>query len=287
MFECTIEGLLLKRLMECLKDMVTDVNLVCNASGISLDSMDGSHVAVVDVRLAVDLFHKYRCDRPVQLGLSVPNLLLALQPVKSAETLVHLSSLHGDDEDDEEDTILHINIEDPESGDTWSMEVRLLDVESEQLEVPEHTEHEATAVVRSKELQDLVRYLNSLSESIVVKMDKTHMQLSARGDSVAASRKMQPESLVCTNSTEHEFAARYLNMFLKGAMLADFVEVGCSHGLPMQISFRLKLQAERERDVKKKGADRLHDVKMDEDEGPQSRSMLSFYLAPRIEDDEE
>ncbi|CBZ50545.1 putative proliferating cell nuclear antigen [Neospora caninum Liverpool] len=193
MFECTIEGLLLKRLMECLKEMVTDVNLICNAGGISLDSMDGSHVAVVDVRLDVDLFHKYRCDRPVQLGLSVPNLLLALQPVKSAETLVHLSSLHGDDEDDEEDTILHINIEDPESGDTWSMEVRLLDVESEQLEVPEHTEHEATAVVRSKELQDLVRYLNSLSESIVVKMDKTHMQLSARGDSVAASRKMQPE----------------------------------------------------------------------------------------------
>ncbi|PHJ25185.1 proliferating cell nuclear antigen [Cystoisospora suis] len=283
MFECTLEGLLLKRLMECLKDIVTDVNLVCTATGVSLISMDGSHVAVVDMRLDVDLFHKYRCDRAIQLGVSVPTLLLALQPCKSPETLVHLSSLHGDDEDDEENTILHISIEDPESGDSWSMEVRLLDVESEQLEVPENTEHEAMAVVKSKELQDLVRYLNSLSESIIVKMEKTHLVLSARGDSIAASRKMQPENLVCTSPTEHEFAARYLNMFLKGAVLGEYVEIGCSHGLPMQITFRLRLQADKER---RKGRERTPDVKMDDDETT-SNSTLSFYLAPRIADDEE
>lgn len=91
------------------------------------------------------------------------------------------------------------------------------------------------------------------------------------------------QNLVCTSPTEHEFAARYLNMFLKGAVLGEYVEIGCSHGLPMQITFRLRLQADKER---KKGRERAPDVKMDDDEAA-SNSTLSFYLAPRIADDEE
>jgi proliferating cell nuclear antigen len=48
MFEAKLlDATVLKRIVESIKDLVTDVNLDVNQQGISLQAMDSSHVALV------------------------------------------------------------------------------------------------------------------------------------------------------------------------------------------------------------------------------------------------
>ena len=75
MFQAKLsEGILLKKLIESIKDLVTDINLDITSTGISLQAMDSSHVALVTLNLSSEGFEEYRCDEQMTLGVSVANL---------------------------------------------------------------------------------------------------------------------------------------------------------------------------------------------------------------------
>lgn len=67
------EGNLLKKLIESIKELVTDINLDVSPSGISLQAMDSSHVALVTLSLHYEGFAEYRCDKQMTLGLNIAN----------------------------------------------------------------------------------------------------------------------------------------------------------------------------------------------------------------------
>ena len=75
MFEAQLQnGALLKKIVESIKDLVTDANVECSASGLDMQAMDSSHVSLVTLQLRNDCFDEYRCDRNLSLGLNLTNL---------------------------------------------------------------------------------------------------------------------------------------------------------------------------------------------------------------------
>jgi proliferating cell nuclear antigen len=75
MFEARLkEGHILKKIVEAVKDLVKSVNFDANSSGLSMQAMDSSHVALVSFQLDESGFATYRCDRNITLGLSIENL---------------------------------------------------------------------------------------------------------------------------------------------------------------------------------------------------------------------
>ena len=73
------EGLLIKKLIDSIKDLVSDINLDISPMGISLQAMDSSHVALVTLNLSSEGFEEYRCDKPMTLGVSISNLAKVLR----------------------------------------------------------------------------------------------------------------------------------------------------------------------------------------------------------------
>ena len=72
MFEARLQqGSLLKKVLEALKDLVTEAPWDCNSTGISLQAMDSSHVSLVSLLLRNDGFDTYRCDRNISLGINM------------------------------------------------------------------------------------------------------------------------------------------------------------------------------------------------------------------------
>ena len=65
-----------------IKELVTDANFECNEEGLKLQAMDNSHVALVAVTLQADGFVKYRCDRPMPLGVNLGSLTKVLKCAK-------------------------------------------------------------------------------------------------------------------------------------------------------------------------------------------------------------
>lgn len=81
------EGQVLKRIVDAIKDLVTDVNIDATPQGLSLQAMDSSHVALVNLQLSMDGFEKYRADRPLTLGLSITNLAKVMKLVNANDSI--------------------------------------------------------------------------------------------------------------------------------------------------------------------------------------------------------
>lgn len=69
----------LKKLLDACKDLVTDANFECNDTGIALQAMDTSHIALVSLLLRSQGFEHYRCDRNANLGMSIVSLCKILK----------------------------------------------------------------------------------------------------------------------------------------------------------------------------------------------------------------
>ena len=51
-----------------MKDLVSDANFECSPQALSLQAMDTSHVALVQMTLRSDGFAHFRCDRNISMG---------------------------------------------------------------------------------------------------------------------------------------------------------------------------------------------------------------------------
>jgi proliferating cell nuclear antigen len=69
-----VQGSLLKKIVESIRELVTDANVDCSETGISMQAMDSSHVSLVTLNLRNDGFDHFRCDRNLSLGLNLGNL---------------------------------------------------------------------------------------------------------------------------------------------------------------------------------------------------------------------
>jgi DNA polymerase III sliding clamp (beta) subunit (PCNA family) len=97
MFEAKLEqGNLLKRLIESIKDLVSEANWDCNDSGIALQAMDTSHVALVTLLLRSDGFDPYRCDRNMTLGINVGSMSKILKCAGNDDKITLSASESGD-----------------------------------------------------------------------------------------------------------------------------------------------------------------------------------------------
>ena len=78
-----------QRQVDSIKELVDDTNLECSASGIQLQAMDSSHVALVSLYLKMEGFDMFRADRNISLGLKLqtPTVTRSLGKLCYTETL--------------------------------------------------------------------------------------------------------------------------------------------------------------------------------------------------------
>lgn len=77
MFEARLtQGNLLKKVVDAIKDLVTDANFDCSGAGFNLQAMDNSHVSLVAMQLRADGFEHFRCDRNLSMGGCAVDLFL-------------------------------------------------------------------------------------------------------------------------------------------------------------------------------------------------------------------
>ena len=77
MFEARLnQGSILKKVLDSIKDLVTDANFEADPmDGFKLQAMDSSHVSLVSLKLHADGFEHFRCDRPLTMGMNLANMV--------------------------------------------------------------------------------------------------------------------------------------------------------------------------------------------------------------------
>ena len=88
MFEAKLaEASILKKIIEAIKDLVTDVNIDVSPQGLAIQAMDSSHVALVSLNIPQDGFESFRADTAQALGINITNLSKVLKLAGNDDSL--------------------------------------------------------------------------------------------------------------------------------------------------------------------------------------------------------
>lgn len=133
-----------------------DCNFDCNDSGIALQAMDNSHVALVSMLLKAEAFSPFRCDRNIALGINLSSLAKILRAAQASDIL----TVKAEDAPD----VVNLVFESSEKDRISEYDLKLMDIDQEHLGIPD-TEYAASITMPSVEFQRICRDLQNISES--------------------------------------------------------------------------------------------------------------------------
>eukprot|EP00619_Florenciella_sp_RCC1007_P015161 CAMPEP_0205908826 /NCGR_PEP_ID=MMETSP1325-20131115/3474_1 /ASSEMBLY_ACC=CAM_ASM_000708 /TAXON_ID=236786 /ORGANISM="Florenciella sp., Strain RCC1007" /LENGTH=261 /DNA_ID=CAMNT_0053275067 /DNA_START=35 /DNA_END=820 /DNA_ORIENTATION=- len=261
MFEARlVQGNLLKKIVESIRDLVSDANLDCKEAGLSLQAMDSSHVSLCALVLRSDGFDHYRCDRTISLGLNLGNMGKILKCAGNEDVV----TLKSEDEGD----MLTIMFESPSQDRISDFEMKLMDIDAEQLGIPDQ-EYACNIRLPSAEFQRIIRDLGVLGDTCTISVTKEGVKFSVSGDlgtgnvmlrNSAGSVEKEEEQVVIEmdEPCELTFAMRYLSFFTKATPLGPTVNLSMSPDVPIVVEYPIE-----------------------------TAGHIRFYLAPKLDEGEE
>nr|BAE47145.1 proliferating cell nuclear antigen [Polyandrocarpa misakiensis] len=258
MFEAKlIQGSLLKKVQEALKDIVTEATWDCTHAGLSLQAMDSSHVSLVQLTLRADGFENYRCDRNLAMGINMTSMSKILRCAGNDDVITMKAEDNAD--------ILELLFESDKKESQYEM--KLMDLDGEQLGIPDQ-EYSCCVTLPSQEFARICRDLSQIGECMVITCTKDGVQFSTKGDLGAGKIKLQ-QNTGCDVKDDEEvtveisepvqltFAIKYLNMFTKATPLSPTVSLSMSNDIPLVVEYKV--------------ADMGH---------------IKYFLAPKIEEED-
>ena len=172
MFEAQVrQGSMWKKIIEALKDLVTEANFQCTPEGMSIQAMDTAHVALVNLMLRQDGFVVYNNERTSVLGV---NLTSMSKIIKTTETNDVITLRHEDESD-----VLSIVAQ----GDAKTSEfnMKLMEIDAETMGIPE-IEYVATVSIPSSEFTKICRDMAIFGDTVTVQVTREGVKFSASSD---------------------------------------------------------------------------------------------------------
>jgi len=151
-----------------------------------------------------------------------------------------------------EDNTLKLGIQDKIKRD---FTLALIDVEGEEKELPEW-EFKSVVKMDSQAFVDAIEDCLVVSDACTFIAEPNKFIIEAGGLNTARAEFSSDEVQLFADSSSAKFSLEYLNKFIKGSKIASKVELNFSDNHPMRINF------------------------------PSGKIMLSFVLAPRVEQDD-
>jgi proliferating cell nuclear antigen len=251
------QSMLLKKVVDAMKDLCKDVNFDCSEKGIQVQSMDSSHVALVALMLRESAFSEFKCDRPASLGMNVEALTKVLKMCGPNDSL----KLKWQNESDQ----ISFQCESAEDDRIADFEMKLMEIESEHMEIPEQT-YKVIVRMPSSEFQKICRDLKEFGETMQVQASKEGIRFSVNGDIGSGNVMLKPReaekpedkvSLTVHETVTATFALRYLANFSKAAPLCGSVELCIGADAPLSVKYELEKS---------------------------ENGFLQFYLAPKVDE---
>jgi len=258
MFEARFaNATLLKRILDAIKDLVQDVNLLCTEDGIELQSMDAAHVALINFTILAEACTVYQCTEALTLGINVVNLTKIVKCAEIDDSVILRQS--------KDESKLEITFESKSGSRKHEFELNLMEIDSQHLQIPD-IEYTCSIKMPSSEFSRFVRDGATFGETVSLSVKEEILIATIRGDAgvttitekqdKTSKSESQWTEIVCGKETSMMFALKYLVAFTKAQHISDQVSLYMIEGSPIYVSY----------DMGDKGS-------------------VGFYLAPKQTDD--
>lgn len=243
MFEARlIQGQLLKKILDAVKDLVNEASWECSPSGMSLQAMDTSHVSLVAAQLKSEAFDHYRCDKSLMLGMNLPNFFKFLKCAGNDDTI----TIKANDNECDKITLL---FQDKAQVEESMYELKLINLDNEYLGIPDQ-EYTVDIEMPSSKFSRICRDLNQIGDNVSISCVKDSVRFSITGDLGTGSVNLtqshdadKPDEGVSIKMLEPivlSFSLKYLIQFSKAAPLSPRMKLSLKTDAPLVVSYGIR-----------------------------------------------
>lgn len=247
LLRCVLPADTLKRIVDAVSELVSEVAIECTSQGMSIIAMDATHVSLVAVTLEATGFLEYSCSSDATIGLS----LKALQKIAKCAAQDDIAIISYNTPGD---STLNVFFDSKTSKRCAEFELKLMDIENDALCLP-NREPDATTYLPSSEVWNVCKDLCTIGDVVRITFGAASKSVifSTSGDIGKASITFK-NAMIDTDIT-NSFSLRYIVSFLKGALAKD-VAISMSNDFPLEVGFCL----------------------------PDGLGSVRYFLAPKIDD---
>ena len=238
----------LKESITIISDLVNEARFKVSKEAIELVAMDPANVAMVIFKLLASSFTEYDVKKDVEIAINLSNLKQVMRRAKPNDML----TLELDPENK-----LRIQLK----GDNLrTFNLPLIDFDEKEQKIPD-LKFPVTIKLPSQILNDAVEDVDVVAESVTFVAEPQKFTISAEGDLSQAKIEIKEGENVKIKvdgdeKVKSKYSIEYLKKMISGSKIADDVSIYFNKDYPLKLEY--------------KTIDKV---------------MLSFILAPRVEND--
>ena len=237
-----------KIIANTISTLVEEATFNATPEGFSFRAMDPSHVALVDLSLSNALFDKYQCDKEYQLTVRVEEFTKLIKRASQKDSV----SITTDDE------YLIIELK---NGYKRDFKIHLIESSYSPAPVPSLSLN-THIKIKEKTLENVLNDINVVADHIIIEAENGKVDFIGKSDSgeaVVTFEKNKEEiiELEIKEKSRSTYGLQYLINIVKAiGNTSEDIIMEFSDNMPLKLEFNLG----------------------------EAGSKLTFYLAPRIED---
>lgn len=241
----TIQASIIKQVIDALKDILMDVNLEIDETGLKIMAMDNTHVVLIHLKLEADKFEEYFCEKKMYIGVNMLKLHMLIKTIGTNDLL----TLYVEKEDPNK---LGIKITNNEKNVETNYKLSTIDIDVLSVTIPPVNFH-TTITMPSSYLQKIIRDMHNISEYIEIRNIEKSLILKCKGDfcsqeTILGSEKSQNITISkqTDNNTKEDqeiiqgvFSLKYLLIFTKCTNLCPTVEIYLKNSYPIILRYTI------------------------------------------------
>jgi proliferating cell nuclear antigen len=209
----TIQASAIKSTFEVLKDILNDVNIYFKPEGMYVVTLDTARTSLIDMFLPSDNFEEYECEETIIAGINISNTFKLLKSITNQDILKIIINSKE---------FMNIEISNESKKTSTKFELKLLDINESQIEVPEVSMTTVTTLP-SVDFQRLCRDMSNIGSEIEITREGHSLRLRCDGDFANQATEIE-----CNEDSPYIsglYSLKYLNIFTKATSMCASVQI--------------------------------------------------------------
>ena len=233
----TIQSSAIRILVEALKEILTDTNILFDETGVKLITTDSTKSVLIHMKLDSNKFESYYCESSVVCGICMLNLYKLIKTISNQDTLTLFISKNNKNK-------LGIIINNSEKKSQTKYELNLLDI-NEDLLKPPPVEFDTEISYPASDFQKIIRDMINIGTNVDIKSVGQSLILSCDGDFASQETilKTSDDGLQYISDksdndlVQGEFSLKYLSLFTKCTNMCNLLKLYIKNDYPLIIQY--------------------------------------------------
>nr|ABQ96593.1 proliferating cell nuclear antigen 2 [Phaseolus coccineus]ABQ96594.1 proliferating cell nuclear antigen 2 [Phaseolus coccineus] len=242
-----VQGSLLKKVSEIIKEFIHDTNFYCSSTGIIVQAMN-SNLSILALVLHSSGFEHYRCDHNFSMGMNLYSMVELLNRA-NGDDIITIKA------DDGGDTVT-FTFESPRQNQISNFEMRLVDIDSPRYWIREdeakYMEYLAMVKMPSSIFDGICRNISRIDGmfdlDLVITVTQKYVKFSTQGnENLGSASVLNPEEATVIDmfdvnkpvSMRIRNGGTYMSSFMKATTLSNTVSIILLNKLAVVFEYKI------------------------------------------------